>query len=100
MISNFEDLCLWIYVIIDDEWKGIQHYFKRPDPTPSSCSDSELITMALVGEMMGWDMETEMLYHWQRHRDLFPPIPSQSRFNRRCRWLSDAFGLIRQSILK
>jgi hypothetical protein len=29
MINNFDDLCLWIYVIIDDEWKGIQHYFKR-----------------------------------------------------------------------
>jgi hypothetical protein len=99
MISNFEDLCLWIYVIIDDEWKHIQEYFRRPGPVPSSCSDSELLTMALVGEMMGWDRETQMLYYWQQHRDLFPRLPSQSRFNRRRRWLSDAFGLIRQRIL-
>ena len=32
-------------------------------------------------------------------RDLFPHIPSQSRFNRRRRALMDAFNLIRQVVL-
>ena len=40
-----------------------------------------------------------MLSHWQEHRDLFPHIPSQSRFNRRRRNLMQAFNLIRQVIL-
>jgi hypothetical protein len=98
MITGFDDFCLWVYVIIDDIWKEIAPLFKRPGPTPI-CSDSELITMALVGECRGWDQETEMLSYWQEHSDLFPRIPSQSRFNRRRRNLMQAFNLIRQVVL-
>jgi hypothetical protein len=55
--------------------------------------------MALIGECRGWDLETEMLSQWQEHRDLFPVIPTQSRFNRRRRGLMQAFNLIRRVIL-
>jgi hypothetical protein len=55
--------------------------------------------MALIGECRGWDMETEMLTQWQEHRDLFPVIPTQSRFNRRRRGLMQAFNLIRRVVL-
>jgi hypothetical protein len=55
--------------------------------------------MTLIGECRGWDLETEMLSQWQEHRDLFPVIPTQSRFNRRRRGLMPAFNLIRQAIL-
>lgn len=99
MIENFDDFCLWVYVVIDDEWKIIGQNFRRPGPKPSTCSDSELLTMALVGECCGWHMETELLQHWQAHRDLFPRQPSQSRFNRRRRQLWEAVRLIRMSIL-
>lgn len=98
MITDFDDFCLWVYVIVDDIWKQIAPLFKRPGPVPV-CSDSELITMALVGECRGWDKETEMLSHWREHRNLFPNIPSQSRFNRRRRNLMQAFNLIRQIVL-
>lgn len=98
MITDLDDFCSWVYVIVDDIWKEIAPLFKRPGPGPV-CSDSELITMALVGECRGWDKETEMLSYWQEHRDLFPHIPSQSRFNRRRRNLMQAFNLIRQVIL-
>jgi len=98
MINDFEDFCLWVFVIVDDIWKQIAPLFKRPGPPPL-CSDSELITMAIVGECRGWDKETEMLSQWKEHRDLFPHIPSQSRFNRRRRNLMQAFNLIRQVIL-
>src|SRR5690606_18274671 len=43
---------------------------------------------------------TEMLSHWQDYRDLFPVIPSQSRFNRRRRGLMQAFNLLRQVVLQ
>jgi hypothetical protein len=62
-------------VIVDDEWKPIQEYFRRGGPVPSSGSASELLTMTLVGEMMGWDRETQMLYDWQQQRDLLPRRP-------------------------
>ncbi len=99
MIESFDDFCLWMFVIVDDIWQEIAPRFKRPGPQPA-CSDSELITMALVGECRGWDMETEMLSLWKDHHHLFPVIPTQSRFNRRRRHLMQAFVLIRQRVLQ
>lgn len=99
MINDFRDFCLWMYVIVDDIWQEIEPLFKRPGPKPL-CSDSELITMALVGECRGWDVETEMLSQWKEYQDLFPHIPSQSRFNRRRRNLMLAFNLIRRMVLQ
>ena len=99
MIDNFDDFCLHMFVLVDDMWNEIAPLFKRPGPAPE-CSDSELIAMILISECRGWDVETEMLSYWQEHRDMFPHIPSQSRFNRRRRNLMQAFNLIRQAVLQ
>lgn len=99
MINDFDEFCLWMYVMVDDIWQPISPLFKRPGPS-SECSDSELLTMALVGECRGWDEETTLLSNWRERRDLFPVVPSQSRFNRRRRALMSAFTLIRQSVLR
>src|SRR5574342_132038 len=99
MINDFDDFCTWMYAVVDDIWLKIAPFFKRPGPAPD-CPDSELLAMALIGECRGWDMETEMLSHWQEHRDLFPVIPTQSRFNRRRRGLMQAFNFIRQVVLQ
>ena len=99
MISDFNDFCTWMYVVVDDIWLKIAPFFKRPGPAPE-CPDSELLAMALIGECRGWDLETEMLSQWQEHRDLFPVIPTQSRFNRRRRGLMQAFNLIRRVLLQ
>ena len=99
MIENFEDFCLWVYVVVDDMWQEMRPLFKRPGPQ-AVCSDSEILTMALVGECRGWAIETNLLSYWREHADLFPVIPSQSRFNRRRRNLMKAFNLIRQAILR
>jgi Transposase DDE domain len=99
MINDFNDFCTWMYIVTDDIWLKIAPFFRRPGPAPE-CPDSELLAMALIGECRGWDVETEMLSQWQEHRDLFPVIPTQSRFNRRRRGLMQAFNLIRQVILQ
>jgi hypothetical protein len=99
MIQDFGDFCTWMYTIVDDIWQEINHLFARPGPA-SLCSDSELMAMVLIGECRGWDKETEMLSCWREHQDLFPHIPSQSRFNRRRRNLSQALNLMRQVCLQ
>jgi hypothetical protein len=98
MIASFADFCLWMYVLVDDVWQPLAPLFRRPGPTPV-CSDSELLTLAIVGECRGWDVETELLSAWRDYRDLFPHLPSQSRFNRRRRQLLDAFQLVRRVVL-
>ena len=84
MINNFNDFCLYVFCIVDDITKQLAPYLKRPGPEPV-CSDSELMAMCLIGECNGWDTETELLSNFRAHRDLFPHIPTQSRFNRRRR---------------
>ena len=71
MITDFEDFCTWVFVVVDDIWKPIAPFFKRPGPKPE-CGDSELIAMALIGECRGWHMETELLSCWKEYRHLFP----------------------------
>ncbi len=98
MIHDFDDFCLYVFVIVDDICQQLTHFLKRPGPNPK-CSDSELMAMALISECKGWDMETDLLSNWQSHRDLFPHIPSQSRFNRRRRNLMFIINQIRRILL-
>ena len=98
MIEDFDEFCLYVYVIVDEIYQQLSPFLKRPGPTPI-CSDSELIAMTLISECKRWDVETELLSNWQSHRDLFPHIPSQSRFNRRRRNLMFVFNRIRRILL-
>ena len=98
MITNFEDFCLAMYVVVDDLWSRIGHRYRRPGPA-ATCSDSELMTMVLVGECRGWDEETELIAAWHAYRALFPVIPERSRFNRRRRALQHAINDLRRTAL-
>jgi Transposase DDE domain len=98
MITDFEDFCLYLYVLVDDLWAQIGWRYRRPGPAPA-CSDSELITLVLAGECRGWDQETDLVAAWQAHRALFPVIPERSRFNRRRRALLYAINDLRRAVL-
>jgi len=100
MITNFADFCLWMLVLVDDAWQQLAPALRRPGPA-SRCSDSELITMALVGECRGLDKETDLLSFWREpaQRSLFPHVPERTRFNRRRRALAPAINLVRQVVL-
>ncbi len=52
MIAQFEDFCLWMYVVVDDIWERLKPLFRRPGPEPR-CSDSELIAMNF-GWLVPW----------------------------------------------
>jgi hypothetical protein len=99
MITRFEDYCLWMYVVVDELWPGVMGQYRRPGPAPA-CSDSELVTMVLVGESRGWDEETDLVREWQARRDLFPHVPERSRFNRRRRALAPAINELRRVTLR
>jgi len=98
MIADFDDFVTWMYVLIDDIWQQIGPLYQRPGPQPE-CSNSELITMAVVGECREWDKETNLIAEWHNYRHLFPIQPERSRFNRRRRNLWGAINHIRQMTL-
>ena len=85
--------------MIDDVWQQLAPLFVHPGPAPV-CSDSELITMAIVGQCRGWNLETDLVSQWHERRDLFPTVPERSRFNRRRRNLMHAINCVRQVVLR
>jgi Transposase DDE domain len=99
-IADFNDFSLWVYCIVDELCQQMQPVHSRPGPKPTSASDSELLAMAIIGECRSVDMETDMLSFWSSHRDLFPRLPSQSRFNRRRRNLLPVLTLLRCAIVR
>ncbi len=98
IVADFADFCLCLYVLIDDLWDDLPAWVK-PRGEQSKCSNSEVLTMLLVEECMGWDEETEAISQWRQHRDLFPHQPHRTRLNRRRHRLTDALTLIRQRLL-
>ena len=99
MIADFEDFCLWMYVIVDELWRRLPPAYKRGSGPAPACSDSELLTLALVGECRGWTTEAALLNEWAAYRHLFPRLPERSRFNRRRRHLRHALNAFRQAVL-
>ena len=98
MITDFDDFCLWVYYIVDEIYQAIEPMLGLRGPR-AVCSNSELMAMSIIGECRGWDLETNLLSEMQEHRDLFPHIPEQSRFNRRRRNLMSVVNMIRQTLL-
>jgi hypothetical protein len=101
MIPTFADLCTHIYVLVDDLYRVVvQPYDHRPGAR-SDFSESEVITLTLVAELLGLDAETTFLAYIRRHHlALFPKLPERSRYNRRRRQLSEATNRIRGALME
>ena len=101
MITSFPDLCTLVFVLVDDLYRQVvAPHDHRPGPR-SAFTDSEVITLTLVAELLGKDIEAAFLA-WVRahHLGLFPRLPERSRFNRRRRQLAEATNRIRAALME
>ena len=100
MIQTFVDLCTVVFVLVDELFQvSIAPFDQRPGPR-STFTDSELLTVALLAELLSLDEETTMLAYLRRnHPTLFPQLPERSRYNRRRRALGEALNTIRRQVL-
>src|SRR5215210_4810798 len=100
MIQTFEDLCTYVFVTVDELFQTyLRPHDQRPGPR-STFTDSEMITLTLVAELVGLDDETVFLDDGARnHHALFPLLPDYSRSNRRRRALGEATTTIRRQLL-
>jgi hypothetical protein len=100
MIQTFEDVCTYAYVTVDELFQAsVLPHDHRPGPR-ATFSDSEVITLTLVAEIVGLDDETVFLdYVARNHRTRFPLLPDRSRYNRRRRALGEATNTIRRQLL-
>ncbi|ONI46293.1 hypothetical protein AN641_01885 [Candidatus Epulonipiscioides gigas] len=97
LIENVKDLFLSCYVIVDDIYqqvipKSIQN---RKNIVKANLSDSEIITIAIMGEVCGIDSENAWFkYVSKNFKDLFPTIGDRSRYNRTRRNLWNVIEVI------
>ena len=91
-----ELLFVYVYCLIDDAIKAsVLVIPRRPGPAPS-CTDAELLTIALVRHLLGRRSESGFLAEVRRDwGHLFPHLPDQPEVNRRVRWLWGAFEQLR-----
>lgn len=99
--SNLEDLFTAVFVIIDDLYQKYApaQVKARKNVSKSAISDSEIITIALVGEMLG--VNSENAWHSFVKKNflyLFPSLCSRSRFHRRRNCLHQTTDCIRAGL--
>jgi len=97
---RWEDILIATFVLVDDSYRALpgvvipnRKYSPQGGPL---FSDSEVITIALFGEMVFEGAEDKVLHFIrQYHLDLFPQLLDDSRFNRRKQRLGEAMEAIR-----
>jgi len=101
--SNLEDFFTIIYVLVDDIYKdcvpeGIKN---RKNINQQKLSDSELITISIVGECVFGKSEYAYFSFFEKnYKHLFSNWIDETRFNRTIRNLHAVIELIRIRILK
>lgn len=95
--QSFEDFILVIYVLVDDLYKKVasNQVKYRPNVDKALLSDSEIITIALCGEIFRVDSENAWhAFVKKNFRHLFPRMYDRSQFNRTRRNLLQGTNLI------
>lgn len=101
LIHSFEDFILLVFVLIDDLY---QQYVpvsvkNRRNIKKAKLSDTECITIAICGELLGIDSEKAWYSFVKRnYHHLFPGMCSRSRFNRTRRNLMQVTGLLMEKL--
>lgn len=101
--ATWSDILIVSYVLVDESSQQMNPALRpkrkyAPLGTPEF-SDSEIITIALFGEMVFGGDEAKCLHFMrQYHLDLFPNLPEASRFNRRRHQLTEVMEAVREQL--
>lgn len=101
-IENLKDLFTIIFVLVDDAYKQIipDEIKFRKNYSRKKLSDSEIITISLVGEAHKVSSENAWFNYVKRNfSDLFPDMGDRSRFNKTRRNLCVVTERIRQHFM-
>jgi hypothetical protein len=102
-ISNLKDFVTVTFVIIDDFYHKVTpaHVKNRRNIDKAIMSVSEIITIALVGELLTIDSEKARFGFCSKNlRDLFPSFCTRTRFHRTRKSLFKVIDEIRKEITR
>lgn len=100
-IENLRDFITIIYVIIDDIYQEVTPTYikERRNISKAILSDSEIITISIVGESLTIDSEKAWFNFVKKNlKDLFPKVCHRTRFNRTLRNLHAVLDEIRKKL--
>jgi len=100
-IENLRDFITIAYVIIDDIYQEITPTYikERRNIDKAILSDSEIITISIVGESITIDSEKAWFNFVKKNlKDLFPKVCHRTRFNRTLRNLHTVLDEIRKKL--
>jgi hypothetical protein len=92
--ANLETIMTFIYYLVDETYKKYETLVKRCGPKPEF-SDSEVITLSLIGQMMNDSENAWHGYVRKNYKHLFPKLVSKSRFHRRAKDLQHLINILR-----
>jgi hypothetical protein len=101
-IRSLLDLFIVCYVVVSDLYylfapESVKHRHGKPP----NLSDCEVITIVIVGELLGMDVEIRWYTLVKQHYlYLFPNLNERSRFNRRRRDLYPVINLLRAKLVE
>ncbi len=99
---TIEDLFVTIFVFIDDFFKvrfQSSNIIRRSPNHNPAFTDAEVVTVQIVGELLGIDSQRAWLNLAHKNwKYLFPKLPERTRFGRRVRKLYFVFGLIQENL--
>jgi hypothetical protein len=100
-VENLQEFMTIIFVIVDDLYEAATptSIKKRKNKEKAKMSDSEVMTIAITGELIGIDSETAW-YNFvkKNYSSLFPKMCDRTRFNRTRRNLAGVTEMMRQRL--
>lgn len=100
-IDNFEDFATTLFTFVDDLYiKVVPNQVRnRKNIDQAKMSDSEIITLSLLGELLGCDSEKAWYsFVSKNYRQLFPTLCDRTRINRTRRSLMSVIKAIRKEL--
>jgi hypothetical protein len=97
---SVEDFIITVFCIIDDELDKMLHGKKvRQRGRQPTLTDSEIITMEIVGEFLGKDCDKYIWGYFKGHwHHLFPKIPDRTNFARQAANLHEIKRMLQERI--
>ena len=100
---SMEEAFTIVYTMVDDLYKKLfvkQAYFRRSPNSAPAFSDAEVITLALVAELAGYESQHAWWkYVKKNYLHLFPDLCDRTRYGRRLRRLRSGIEQIRQHLV-
>lgn len=100
-MENIKEFITVTYVLVDDLYKTYiaEEIQKRLNKNYAILSDSEIITISIVGELLTIDSEKAWICYVKKNmKDLFPKMCDRSRFNRTRKNLMSVIKEIREKL--